>query len=235
MDSEPQVALSDLHDNDLAVTTQAAIDRVRPHLGTILVAVAILFAGLAAWTLIRSQRASEQMAGWDAFINAFAEGDAGALDTVMARYGGSPAAQWAAIVQADAALADGNRLMVIDPGQARRRLEAAMERYAAVNAERPSSLAAQRGIFGLARARESLGELTEARRGYEALVAEYPDSPYRTIAEQRAAVLSRESTQQWYDWFASRPAAAAGAQPPTAESSDAPAQPSSANTAPAVE
>ena len=141
----------------------------------------------------------------------------------------------AAIVQADAALADGNRLMVIDPGQARRRLEAAVERYAAVNAERPSSLAAQRGIFGLARARESLGELTEARRGYEALVAEYPDSPYRTIAEQRAAVLSRESTQQWYDWFASRPAAAAGAQPPTAESSDAPAQPSSANTAPAVE
>ena len=65
----------------------------------------------------------------------------------------------------------------------------------------PTALAAQRGIFGLARARESLGELEEARRGYEALAAEYPDSPYRTIAEERVAALSRDSTQQWYKWF----------------------------------
>ena len=235
MDPESQVALGELHDNDLAVTTQAAVDRVRPHLGTILLAAAVLFAALAAWTLIRSQRTAEQTAAWDSFINAFAQGDAGALDTVTARFAGSPAAQWASIVQADAALADGNRLMMVDPGQARRRLQAAVDRYASVNDEGPTAQAAQRGIFGLARARESLGELEEARRGYEALAAEYPDSPYRTIAEERVAALSRDSTQQWYKWFESRPASGAGAQPPAAESSDASAKPAPADAEPAAQ
>ena len=225
MDSEPQAALGDLHDNDLAVTTQAVVDRARPYLGTLLLLAGLAFAALAAWTLVRSQRSSERTAAWDAFLDSFAMGDAGGLDTVISRYGGSSAAQWAAIVQGDVALSDGNRLLAADPVQARRRLEVAVDRYAAVNAERPAPLAAQRGILGLARARESLGELAEARRGYEALVAEYPESPYRPIAEERIAALSRESTQRWYNWFESRPAAGAGSPPPAAESSDASNQP----------
>jgi hypothetical protein len=235
MDSEHQAALGDLDDNDLAVTTQAALDRVRPHLGTILIAVGVLFAALAAWTLVRSQQTSERTAAWDSFINAFAQGDAVGLDTVMTRYGGSPAAQWAAIVQADVALADGNRLMLVDPGQGRRRLEAAVERYAAVNAERPLALAAQRGIFGLARARESLGELEEARRGYETLAAEYPDGPYRSVAEERVAALSRKPTEEWYNWFESRATSGSGSQPSAAESSDPSAKSDTTETAPASE
>ena len=56
MDSEHQASLGDLDDNDLAATTQAVVDRVRPHLGTILLVAALLFAALAAWTLVRAQR-----------------------------------------------------------------------------------------------------------------------------------------------------------------------------------
>ncbi|MFM1904249.1 MAG: hypothetical protein RLZZ440_2149 [Planctomycetota bacterium] len=232
MDSEQTAPLGELHDNDLAVTSQAIFDRIRPHLSTLLLVAAVVFLGMAGWTLLRSQRVAEQRAAWDGFINAFAEGDAGALDTVMARFGGSPAAQWAAIVQADAALADGNRLLLTDPAQARKRLEAAVERYAAVNAERPSDLAAQRAVFGLARARESLGELEEAARGYQTLVAEYPESGYVAVAEERIAALSRPATREWYNWFESRPAAGA-ASAPAAESSDAPAQPAADAAAPA--
>lgn len=236
MDSEQSaaqpIALGELHDNDLAVSTQAIWDRIRPHLGTLLLVVAGAFAALAAWTLLRSQRTSEQAAAWDGFITAFAEGDAGGLDTVMARYAGSPAAQWAAIVQGDAALSDGNRLLLTNPAQARGRLEAAADRYAAVAAERPSGLAAQRAVFGLARARESLGQLDEAARGYQALVAEYPESPFVPMAEERVAALSRPATREWYKWFESRPASGAESQP-AAESSDAPAQPASADAAPA--
>jgi hypothetical protein len=101
-----------------------------------------------------------------------------------------------------------------DRSQGVRRLQDAVGRYTAVNAQRPGPLATERAIFGLARARESLGELAEAKRGYEALVVEYPESPFRGLAEERAAALTRGSVERWYKWFESRPAVG---QPPATE------------------
>jgi hypothetical protein len=208
LEAESRVALGDLEDNDLASGTMAVVDRIRPHLGTILLAALVLFVGLAAWTLIRSQRAAQRTAAWDECLAALAGGDPAGLEDVVARYGGSAAAQWAELVLADTALADGNRLLLSDAQRGRRRLEEAVGRYTAVNALRPAQLAAERAILGLARARESLGELAEARSGYEALVKEYPDGLFRPLAEERVAALSRGSTERWYKWLESRQAAA---------------------------
>lgn len=235
MEADSRAAPADLEDNDLASGTIALVDRIRPHLGTLLIGVLVLFAALAVWTLISSQQSAQRAAGWDDCLAALAEGDPGRLETVVNRYGGTAAAQWAEIVLADTALADGNRLLMTDRPQAKRRLEEAAGRYTAVNAQRPAPLAAERAIFGLARARESLGELAEARRGYEALVAEYADSPFRGLAEERIAALARDSTGRWYKWFESRPMAApaqpatpgdAAGQPPAAppKATDAPAE-----------
>jgi hypothetical protein len=209
MNPDSRAALGDIEDNDLASGTMALVDRIRPHLGAILLVAVVLFAALAAWTLIRSQRAAEKSAAWDECLAALAEGDPSRLEDVVARFSGSSAAQWAELILADTALADGNRLLGSDPTRGRGRLEEAVGRYTAVNAQRPEGLAAERGVLGLARARESLGELAEARRGYEALAAEYPDSPFRHLAEQRAAVLARPATERWYKWYESRPVAAA--------------------------
>lgn len=213
MESDSRAAPGGLEENDLANGTLAVVDRIRPHLGTILLASLVLFAALAAWTLIGSQRTSQQAASWDECLAALAEGNPGRLETVVARYGGTAAAQWAEMVLADTALADGNRLLMVDPAQGRRRLDEAVGRYTAINAQRPGPLAAERGIFGLARARESLGELDEARRGYQALVSEHPESPFRGLAEERIAALSRESTGRWYKWFESRAVVAASSTP----------------------
>jgi hypothetical protein len=213
MEADSRAALGDLEDNDLATGTLAVVDRIRPHLRAILIGVLGLFAALAVWTLVNSQQTAQQAASWDECLASIAEGDAGRLETVVTRYGGSPAAQWAEIMLADTALADGNRLLMIDQAQGRRRLDEAVGRYTAVNAQRPAALATERAIFGLARARESLGELAEARRGYEALVAEHPESPFRPLAEERITALGRESTGRWYKWFESRPAAAAATEP----------------------
>jgi hypothetical protein len=224
MEAESKAALGDLEDNDLASGTLALVDRIRPHLGTILLGVLVLFAALAAWTLVTSQQSSQRAAGWDECLTALAEGDPGRLEAVATRYGGTAAAQWAEIVLADTALADGNRLLMADRAQGVRRLEEAVGRYTAVNAQRPSPLAAERAIFGLARTRESLGELAEAKRGYEALVAEHPESPFRPLAEERIAALARESTGRWYKWFESRPVAPP-AQSADKKPADEPAQP----------
>lgn len=236
LEAASRVTAGDLEDNDLASGTMAIVDRIRPHLGTILLATLLLFAALAAWALVRSQRAAQRTAAWDECLGALAGGDPAGLEDVVARYAGSAAAQWAELVLADTALADGNRLMMSDAERGRRRLEEAVGRYASVNAQRPEQLAAERAILGLARARESLGELAEAGRGYEALVTEYPESPFRPLAEQRIAALARASTERWYKWFASRPAATPAAEPAaekpapdepagTTEPSTEPAQP----------
>ena len=50
--------------------------------------------------------------------------------------------------------------------------------YADVLSQRPTGMVAERATMGLAKARESLGDLEQARRGYEAVANEYPLSPY---------------------------------------------------------
>jgi hypothetical protein len=88
-------------------------------------------------------------------------------------------------------------------------------------------LLGERAVFGLAKARESLGQLAEARRGYEALAAEFPSEALARVASDRAADLGRESTRQWYDWFAAQkiapPAGVPNATTPASSPDAAPA------------
>jgi hypothetical protein len=217
MASEGRAALGELKDNELAVTTMAVVDKIRPHVGIILLAIAVVVAAVAGMVLVRSQQAAERAAGWEACLGALSDGEPGRLEEVAVRYRGTPAGWWAELVMADAALADGNRLLLVDRAQAENRLAAAAELYTSVNSQRPKALAAERSIFGLARARESQGQLKEAEQGYKALVAEYPASPFTAIAKGRLAALALPSTQRWYKWFETPPVAPAA---PSAEPSD---------------
>jgi hypothetical protein len=226
---------ADVHDNDLARATMSLVERVRPHLRTIAAVVGIAFAGLAAWTVISAQRAGEQSQAWDSVLGALASRDASRLGEVAARYPGSAAAAWSQVLLADNTLAEGTRLLFIDKTRGRERLRAAADLYSGVLAQRGVALAAERATFGLARARESLGELDAARKGYEALVAEYPQSPFRGLAEERAAALARPATAGWYDWFSSHDATpappAAPAESPAADGAAAPAPAAESGTA----
>ena len=199
----------DLEDNDLATTTFSLLERLRPYFTSIAVTLAAVFTGLAAWTLVSSQRAAEKAQAWDAAIAALAARDAGRLDDVARRFPGSSAARWSQIMLADNNLAEGGRLLFVDREQGKARLRVAADLYTIVNADRPTGLAAERAVFGLAKAREGLGELEEAKRGYEALVAEHPDTPLRGLAESRIAALSRPGTPRWYAWFETQNASAA--------------------------
>jgi len=207
----------ELEENDLAESTVAIVDRVRPHLRTIALAVGAVVAGLGAWTVVSSQQAASRGQSWDACMVALSEGNPERLTDVIRRYPGSPAAQWSQLMMADAAIGEGTQLLFIDRERARQRLDSAVGIYSGLLSERPRGLIAERAVFGMAKARESLGQLEEARRGYEAVVAEYPESAVRGIAENRIAALSRESTREWYDWFDGwKPVPAKPAEPPAA-------------------
>jgi hypothetical protein len=222
----------ELEENDLAGTTIELVDRVRPHLGSIVVAVGALFAALAAWTLVTSQQAAGQAQSWSACFAALTSGNGNGLADVIRQHPDTPAAGWAQIVLADSALQDGCDRLFTDRVQGSTRLEDAIGRYRQVLASRPTGMLAERAVFGLARANEALGNLDEARKGYEAVMADHAGGAAASLAAGRVAELSRESTRQWYDWFAAQkpqPAPASGAgpaaspEPPAADASSAPA------------
>jgi hypothetical protein len=222
----------DLEENDLAESVMTVVQKLRPHLWTAATAALALVGGMAAWSLITAQQAASRSRSWDACMAALAERNPERLGDVIRQYPGSPAAQWSQLLLADSAIAEGSQQLFADRNRGRERLEAAVGIYSTLLGERPQGLIAERAVFGLAKAREGLGQLEEARRGYEALVAEYPASAVRGIAANRIAALSSDATRQWYDWFAAQnvavPAAAAGDQAAPPTSNAQPATPAAA-------
>ena len=212
----------EIRDNDLAEKTVEFIDSLRPHLNTLLLAAAGLLLAAVGWVLVSSQSAATRSQSWDAYLAGLSSGEVQSFDEVIRRYPGTPAAEWSRLVLADMALTEGTELLFSDKDRAPPRLQAAVDLYSAILGTRPSGMLAERATFGLAKARESLGQLEEARRGYEAVAAEFPTGALAQLAATHAAELGRESSRQWYDWFAAqkvvpppqKPAESAAQTPP---------------------
>ena len=218
----------ELEDNDLAGSTLELVDRIRPHLRTILTGIALAFAGLAAWTVISSQQSAAKARSWEECIAALSSGDGERLTAVTRQHADTPAAGWAQLVLADSALAQGCDLLFADRARGLERLEDAVGRYRQLLATRPTGMLAERTVFGLAKANEALGNLDEARQGYEAVIADHPGSAAASLAASRVAAVSRQATRQWYDWFAAQkpappatPAEGGKAATPDAQPADA--------------
>ena len=208
------------------------IERLRPHLVTILGVGATALVALVALLMMSAQRESLRAESWDACMVALSSGDQSAFDEVARRYPGTDAARWAELLTADGAAAEGADLLFVDRQRAEGRLRAAIDMYSAIMASRPRGLLGERTTFGLAKARESLGILDESRRGYESVAVEYAGDAIAKLAGARAADLGREATRQWYDWFAAQkpiaPGGTAGvsetrASPPVGSGPDKPA------------
>lgn len=209
----------EIRDNDLAEKTIEFIDRLRPHLNTLLLAAAGLLLAAVGWVLVSSQSAATRSQSWDAYLAGLSSGEVQSFDEVIRRYPGTPAADWSRLVLADMALTEGTELLFVDKDRAPPRLQAAVDLYSAILGARPTGMLAERATFGLAKSRESLGQLEEARRGYAAVAAEFPSGALAQMATDHAAELGRESSRQWYDWFAAQKIA------PPPKPAEAPAQP----------
>ncbi len=229
--AEDELVKGELGDNDLAEATMAVVDRVRPYFSTILAGLAAAVATFVAFGLVQSQAEATRTQSWDACLAAISSGEADSFSEVIRRYPGTGAARWAELLMADASASEGTQLLFIDRQRAEGRLQAAVDAYSSLMAGKPQGLLGERVVFGLAKARESLGQLAEARRGYEAVAAEFPADALAQVAAGRAAELGRESTRQWYDWFGAQKIA----PPASATNAANPANPAPANPAPAAE
>ena len=200
-------------DNDLAERILRLAERLRPYGGTILLALAAAVVAGAAWSLVSAQSAATRAQSWDGYLAALSTGNPAGFQDVMTRYPDSPAADWARVVLAEMSLREGMDLAFSDRPRSKARLEAAEQLYGMVVAKKPQGLVAERAVFGLAKAREGLGMLDDARRGYDALAREYPFGGLADLAANRAASLGTDPTQNWYRWFASQDVAAKTPEP----------------------
>lgn len=198
----------DADSNDLATRAFDLLDRARPHATVILATAVAGLLAVVAWLLVSNQAAAGRAQSWNALLGAFSSGDPQmlreSLGDVIRRYPATAASQWAEIVLADLAVSEGTDLMFVDRGRAEERLQLAVNSYGAVLAARPAGMLAERATFGMAKAREALGQLEQARLGYEAVAREQASAGLKGLASERAEALGRESTRQWYDWFAAQ-------------------------------
>ena len=201
----------ELQENDLSERVENLSDRLRPYVTPILsVAIGgliLVLLGLfvsARWEATRSE-------SWDTCLAALVTGDQEGFREVILRYPETPAAQWAELILADRTLSEATDLLFtkLNPANdvARERLERAAAAYADVLSQRPTGMVAERATMGLAKARESLGDLDQARRGYEAVANEFPSSPMAQMAAEHAEDLGRKKTKAFYTWFADQRAA----------------------------
>lgn len=211
--SVPIEELDEIGGNALAENLFAIGERLRPHANAILLAAAGGVLAAAAWVLVSAQSTATTAQAWDAFLAGLSSGQPQAFDEVARRYPGTPAADWSRLVLADMALIEGSEQLFVNRDNAVPRLRAAAELYASVLANKPREMLAERATFGLAKARESLGQLEEARRGYAAVADEFTAGALAGLARRHSEELGREQTRQWYDWFAAQKIAPPEAKP----------------------
>ncbi len=203
-DSAAEEVVEEVEGNALADGIASAFEALRPHLRAISMGIAGLFLASIAWMWMNQQQTALKAKSWDDYMFAISPVDPAALADVVTQHPGTPAADWARLIQAEMALDEGAQLLFADRDRATPRLQSAADAYNELLVRRQKGLLAERATFGLAKANESLGKIDEARQGYEAVASDYPDGALAPMARQRSKALSGDSAREWYEWFAAQ-------------------------------
>lgn len=197
----------ELAKNDLADWLGARIETLRPYSGAIsasVLAAAVLVFAAVVWYQKREATASQ---AWEDYFSALEQPDPNKgferLERVAEEHAADSAALWSRLSLADTQLGKGVDDLFKDRTAARKALDDAIDHYRAVVEKAPSdSLLAERATFGLAEAYESKNDLEPAREQYRAVLANWPEGAFSSMAKSRLADLDRKSTKDFYDWFA---------------------------------
>jgi hypothetical protein len=139
---------------------------------------------------------------WDQFYTALDSGNLSKLGAVADQHPNTPAAYWAAVVAADRHLSYGCDLLFASKATANDELRKAVQNYLMVLEQSRDTALRERATYGVARAREALGELDAASKLYQQMAADWPDGAYAAAAANRLADLQKPATKAMYDRFA---------------------------------
>jgi len=111
-------------------------------------------------------------------------------------------AYMAAVVSGDIHLAEACGKLFVNKAIANQELGKAIDNYSLVLGECRTSDLLQRATFGLARARETKGELEQAVAFYREVTTKWPDGVYTAAADRRLKDIESPATKEFYDRFA---------------------------------
>ncbi|HPP53336.1 MAG TPA: tetratricopeptide repeat protein, partial [Thermoguttaceae bacterium] len=137
------------------------------------------------------------------------------LEKTAENFTGSEPGQWAALLAAEAYLANGCDALFQNKAEAREYLNRSRELFQRVLDESRNEMLRERATFGLARADEAAGDLEkaieswsspsaksgQADRGYQGVLNLWPKGAYAEAAKARLEDLKRYSTKKFYDDF----------------------------------
>jgi len=198
----------ELERNELADWLAKTFAAIKPYQNAILGVVLLVVVATVGYSWWARQSAGGRAAGWDAFHEAFgrlSQGEASAADfeSIADQHPDTDVALWARVLAGDLHLAVGCNMLFVNKGIANQELRDAEDDYLKVlNAKRSGSEFRERATFGLARARESQGNLQKAVEHYEEVRREWPDGAYAKAAAARLEDLKRLETRLLYDRFA---------------------------------
>ena len=191
----------ELQHNELADWLAKMGEAIRPHQNAILaglVTVLIVVLGYTYWSRTSAARTTE---AWDQVSAAIEGGKIDELAQVAEDYPNSYVGHMAAVVLADVRLAEGCNGLFTDNANARQDLTKAIHLYTIVRDRSRTPSLLERATFGLARARESKGELESAEKLYEEITSTWPEGTYTVAASERLEDLKRPATKKLYDDF----------------------------------
>jgi hypothetical protein len=213
----------DLQTNELGKITEKLGSFMEVHGNRLMIGVCVVsLAASVAIYWVRTQRNSEASA-WREMSTAIATGKAEDFYDVWVDHKGTPTGLWARVHEGESWLGQGVQDLFRNVELGTEHVKKARDAFqTVVDDRRAPAEVRERGLIGLGRALESLsdGSEADALKAYESLVKEFPDSIYKHDAEDRIAVLSKGSGQEFYAWFAKYPRPKTAAKGPHDKTGD---------------
>jgi cell division septation protein DedD len=172
-------------------TAEQFFESIKPHIMTIVLLVIAGTLGFIAIVFLINSSLSKSEGEWRALAQAssmsYVSGDFNALEIVSTEFADTKAGLWALQMSADNRLQNGVSQMMIDKVAAQQLLEKARDDFQTI-VDAPqankTSMLHRRSLFSLAYCFETMGNLAEANKNYDKLIAEAGDSAFANLALQ---------------------------------------------------
>jgi hypothetical protein len=196
----------ELQHNELAMWLIKSAKAIQPYQNLIFAVMVVALVAMVGYTWWSRNAEKQTAQAWDG-VNVgldavMSSGNLDKLIKVAEDYPDKLAGRTAAVLAADVYLAEGCDQRFHNKAPAEQKLSKAVEFYEFGLKQSGSPLLQERATFGLARAKESKGELEAAERYYRAVVKDWPSGAYAAAAQQRIDDLKRLETRRMYDDFA---------------------------------
>jgi hypothetical protein len=194
----------ELEANYLAGWLEAKLKQIQPYTQAILGAVIAVLVVFGVWYYLRHMDTSAEQAASDQLVSALNDriNPAKALQDTIEAHPGTQQAILARLLRGEDLLRSGSELLFTNKAEGKKNLTSAAAEFGEVERTSQDAMIKAWALHGMARANESMGELERARRDYERLIKDFPNSALKDDAQRHLTKLNEQSTKQFYDWFA---------------------------------